>query len=49
MAFPSLYSNGVGQWDSGMLGVSYERVPLAPEGPHLQLVIHERLGALHAA
>src|SRR5438093_6836774 len=43
-----LDSNGVRQRHGGALGVPHERMPLAPEGPHLQLVIHERLGALHA-
>src|SRR5438093_11481673 len=43
-----LDSNGVRQRHGGALGVPHERVPLAPEGPHLQLIIHERLGALHA-
>src|SRR5438093_11374084 len=43
-----LHGNGAGQRHSGTLGVPHERVPLAPERPHLQRIIHERLGALHA-
>src|SRR5215510_5714787 len=44
-----LDGNGVRQRHGDALGVPHKRVPLAPKGPHLQLVIHERLGALHAA
>src|SRR5438128_4768854 len=53
MAQPSLRttpldSHGVVHRHCSEPSVAHQRVPLTPEGAHLQLVVHQRLGALHA-
>src|SRR5262249_9232326 len=43
-----LDSYSVGHWHGGAPRALQQRVPLSPEGTHLQLVIHQWLRALHA-
>src|SRR5262245_26348115 len=53
MAQPSLrtiplVSHRLVHWHGVCLRTPHQRVPLTPESAHLQLVVHQRLGALHA-
>src|SRR5262249_42801172 len=53
MAQPSLrtiplVSHSLVHWHGGGLCALHQRVPLTPESAHLQLVVHQWLGALHA-
>src|SRR2546426_9884207 len=45
----ALEGDGAGRCGHGARHTSHQRMPLAPEGPHLQLVVRHGLGPVHTA